>query len=636
MTPSNLHKQDTDLEIIAKLIPFLNNKTFIDIGAEKGEFTKFLSSYGLSGVFFEPLPKFETALKDIATNTKCTFLPFAVDHIDRTADFYVACDHGDNPIEHFSSLHPLNQDERITHKKATTVTCRSLNSLLQEGQISHQFGIVKIDTEGNDLNVLKGMHNIKAEVLMCEYFMPGIYAGWELGHPHGLIEEAQKLGFTHCIAIKRADEYEFVSFNTEFMDKQWGNLIFLNESIYQKIKPEMDIFLAKKETQCIQEVLSQTNALRKVVKELQTACEERSQLIANQQNKITDLEEKNQFLLNVGAKFTKIYQSIHRNKFLFQFIRTSYRSIKLIRTNFHNLKKIWNPHKIWSPHIGKLYHYESQPLIIPNRYYQTPKIKNPPVISIVTPSFNQAHFLGKTIASVINQDYPALEYIIQDGGSTDNSTEVIQRYQSSLKHWESNKDNGQSHAINLGFRHATGDIMAYLNSDDILSPGTLHYVANYFAQHPEVDVVYGHRVLIDEEGADIGRWVLPHHNSEVLTWADYIPQETLFWRLSIWEKVGGRIDESFRFAMDWDLLLRFKEAGAKFARLPRFLGMFRIHGQQKTSSQMSDIGLKEMKRLRYRCHGYHVSDKDISRHTRMYLIKSVLYHKLYKLGILKY
>ena len=130
-------------------------------------------------------------------------------------------------------------------------------------------------------------------------------------------------------------------------------------------------------------------------------------------------------------------------------------------------------------------------------------------------------------------------------------------------------------AINRGFAHSTGDIMAYLNADDLLLPGSLNFVAAYFEAHPDIDVVYGHRVLIDADGAEIGRWVLPPHEDEVLSWADFVPQETLFWRRDMGERAGGAMDESFRFALDWDLLLRFRDAGARFVRLPRFLGAFR-------------------------------------------------------------
>lgn len=280
----NLHNQNTDLEIIETLLPRLKSKSFLDIGAEKGTFTQFLSAHGLKGIFFEPLPKFASELIAIAANTCCTFLPFAVDYTDRTADFYVATDHDNNGQEHFSSLHPLNNDHRIKHQKATTVTCRSLDSLYREGRINKQIGLVKIDTEGNDLNVLKGMTEIECEILMCEYFMPGIYAGWEKGHPQALINEAKKMGFNHCITIKRADEYELVSIDQLlFVDTQWGNLIFLKDDIFDAAKSDLYKMVTSKEQLFYSSVLNQTKVLRTEIHTLSKACQERLDVI-NQLN----------------------------------------------------------------------------------------------------------------------------------------------------------------------------------------------------------------------------------------------------------------------------------------------------------------------------------------------------------------
>lgn len=227
------------------------------------------------------------------------------------------------------------------------------------------------------------------------------------------------------------------------------------------------------------------------------------------------------------------------------------------------------------PRIATLYHYEPRQLFLRKHHQKKIFLSKIPTITLVTPSFKHGRFIERTIMSVLEQEYPALEYIIQDGGSKDETLEIIERYKQNLKHWESKEDNGQSHALNRGFQHATGEIMAYLNSDDMLLPGTLFYVADFFTKNPHIDVVYGQRIMIDEYDQEVGRWVLPPHDSKVLLWADYVPQETLFWRRSIWEKIGGYVDESFKFAMDWDLLLRFKESGAKFKRLPRFLGAFR-------------------------------------------------------------
>jgi carbamoyltransferase len=280
------------------------------------------------------------------------------------------------------------------------------------------------------------------------------------------------------------------------------------------------------------------------------------------------------------------------------------------------------------PRLGVLHQYPPRPLRLRQKKSFPPPLGVPAKISIVTPSLNQGKYIERTIRSVVEQDYPDFEYIVQDGQSSDGTLEVLETYSDSLAHWESSKDGGQAHAINMGFRHATGDIMAYLNSDDFLLPGTLAYVAQYFADHPEADVVYSHRVIVDEHDKEIGRWIMPPHDGAVLSWVDYLPQETLFWRRRIWNKVGGEIDESFQFAMDWDLILRFRDAGAKFVRLPRFLAAFRVHPLQKTSAHIEGLGAQEMDRLRRRCHGRTVTHLEAMSAAAPYIARHILYDKL--------
>ena len=251
--------------------------------------------------------------------------------------------------------------------------------------------------------------------------------------------------------------------------------------------------------------------------------------------------------------------------------------------------------------LGRFDHHPPRPLA-PERFPRARlRAKKLPSIAIVTPSYMQGDFIAQTIESVIGQDYPKLAYTVQDGGSTDGTTGVLRRFSPQLSSWTSHPDTGQSRAVLAGFRKVRGDIMAYLNSDDLLMPGALRYVGEFFRRHPQVDAIYGHRVVIDEHGREVGRWVLPPHDPEILRWVDYVPQETLFWRSQIYEQIGG-IDAKFRFALDWDLLLRLEEAGAKIIRVPYFLGCFRVHGQQKTSAQQT-TGLEEMTFLRRRTHG---------------------------------
>jgi glycosyltransferase involved in cell wall biosynthesis len=272
--------------------------------------------------------------------------------------------------------------------------------------------------------------------------------------------------------------------------------------------------------------------------------------------------------------------------------------------------------------------------VVPRHDYDARPPDPAPVIAIVTPSYNQAAFLPRTVESVLQQNYPRLEYVVQDGDSTDGTGAVLYRYLRRLTHCESRPDRGQAEAINLGFGHTTGEIMAYLNSDDLLLPGALAAVAGCFAAHPEVDVVYGHRIIIDDHDREVGRWVLPPHDGQALLWLDYVPQETLFWRRRLWEQVGGRLDEDLQFALDWDLLIRFQQAGARFVRLPRFLAAFRVHPAQKTNARLVEVGAREVRWLRERCHGPAVSEQDVQRHVGPYLRRQAYYHALHRLGLL--
>lgn len=277
------------------------------------------------------------------------------------------------------------------------------------------------------------------------------------------------------------------------------------------------------------------------------------------------------------------------------------------------------------PRIGRLRHYPPRPLQVPATYMRTTPPSPAPTISLVTPSFQQGCFLARTLHSVLSQHYPALEYFVQDGGSTDETIEILRRYDGQLSGWTSEPDDGQGDAINRAFSRTAGELMGWLNSDDIQLPGALAYVAHYMATHPEVDVVYGNRILIDENDGQIGLWVLPRHDDRALTLADFIPQETLFWRRSIWEAVGGRVDPAFGYALDWDLLLRFREAGATMVHLPRFLGAFRVHEEQKTSAQ-DTLGARECAELRARTHGGPMSLEEVVTELKPYLRRHVLAH----------
>jgi GT2 family glycosyltransferase len=289
--------------------------------------------------------------------------------------------------------------------------------------------------------------------------------------------------------------------------------------------------------------------------------------------------------------------------------------------------------------IGVLQHYDAKPLRWDERLPK-PQLRDAalPQIGIVTPSYGQERFVERTILSVLEQHYPKLRYVVQDGASTDRSPEIIARHVGRLHHWESTKDQGQADAISRGFRHIDGtlgpeDVMAWLNSDDLLGPGVLRFVAEYFARHPQIDAVYGHRIIIDDDDRDIGRWVMPRHDRATLEWIDYVPQETLFWRKRAWDLVGG-IDPTYQFALDWDLLARFQQAGCRIVRLPYFLGAFRVHAQQKTSQAIHTTGAEEMRRIRTRFHGEKQDNPEmIEQHARKTRFWGAITARLHEVGI---
>jgi glycosyltransferase involved in cell wall biosynthesis len=203
-------------------------------------------------------------------------------------------------------------------------------------------------------------------------------------------------------------------------------------------------------------------------------------------------------------------------------------------------------------------------------------------VTIVTPSFNQAPFLERTLRSVLDQDHPDLEYIVVDGGSTDGSPEIIRRYADRLAWWVSEPDRGQTDAINKGFARATGAILAWLNSDDTYEPGAVRDAAAYLDSHPAVGMVYGDADFIDADGRVIGRFNARRTDYDrLLRGAVYIPQQTAFFRRVLWEQVGP-LDPDFYFAMDYDLWVRI----AKVSRLEYLPGRvwanFRLHYAAKT------------------------------------------------------
>lgn len=205
-----------------------------------------------------------------------------------------------------------------------------------------------------------------------------------------------------------------------------------------------------------------------------------------------------------------------------------------------------------------------------------------PRFSIVTPSYNTGRHVADAIRSVLSQDYFDVDYVVMDGGSTDNTVEVLRSFGDRVR-WVSDKDAGQSDAIRRGFSQTCGEILTWLNSDDVLAPGALRIVAEYFAGHPEVDLVYGDATYIDAQGKQIGRCVHvePFSARRLFHYSDFIVQPAAFFRRSAYDAVGG-LDPNLHYGMDYDLWLKLAKAH-KIAYLPMRLASYRWLTDNKTA-----------------------------------------------------
>ena len=243
-----------------------------------------------------------------------------------------------------------------------------------------------------------------------------------------------------------------------------------------------------------------------------------------------------------------------------------------------------------------------------------------PLITLVTPSYNQASYLERTIRSVLDQGYPNLEYIIMDGGSQDGSVEIIERYADRLHYWQSAPDGGQTAAINAGWRKGDGEVLAWLNSDDYYLPRALWLAGEYFRDHPETWVMYGSMQLVDSAGLPIGYTGEPFRRRTMITSRDVIPQPSSFIRRTAIEQVG-EMNESLRYVMDLEIFLRIAERSEP-VYVPQVLSAQTVHAEAKTVKDRWPMGDERYMIRRQYAHGLE------QLYVRIQPVQSRLYHLL--------
>jgi glycosyltransferase involved in cell wall biosynthesis len=219
------------------------------------------------------------------------------------------------------------------------------------------------------------------------------------------------------------------------------------------------------------------------------------------------------------------------------------------------------------------------------------------LVSIITPSYNQAPYLEKTIQSVLEQDYPDIEYIVVDGGSTDNSTEIIKKYADQLAYWISEQDSGQAEAINKGFARANGDILAWLNSDDYYMRNTVSVAVRCFEQNPDVVMVYGDMLAVDGDGQTMNALKYKQLSLEDLLCFQIIGQPSVFFRRSALEKTGW-LDPTFHFMLDHHLWIRMAQQG-RILHIPQIWSAARYHSLAKNRARAAEFGREAFRVLEW-------------------------------------
>jgi FkbM family methyltransferase len=264
--------QGLEIGLIRAVAAHVRARFFVDVGAERGSFAAVLFELGMRGALFEPMPRHREALAALAGAHASSAHAIAIDERDGVRDLHVASDRDGKELDFFHSLQKVDADARFRHSRTLRVECRSIESLAREGVIPAQVGILKTDTEGHDLFVLKGLGGLRPELVICEYFTEDLYAGWDAARPQLAIELMRSIGYRRYVATKRIGELEYCTASPGgFLPRQWGNLFFLSDGLFADAEGAIARFLEQVESRFIaglESIIADRAAKEAVIQEL--------------------------------------------------------------------------------------------------------------------------------------------------------------------------------------------------------------------------------------------------------------------------------------------------------------------------------------------------------------------------------
>lgn len=544
---ADTYGQGTDLTLLFQLARRCRSRCAVDVGAEKGSVTAAFLDHGFERVIaLEPYPPHLAQLRSrFAGDDRVAVHGSAAAAEDGTATLRIAHDEHGRALDYFHSLSRIDDTTHVHWTGSVEVPCRTLASMVADGSLPAHVGVLKVDTEGHDLEVVRGLGALRPEIIMVEYWLDlpdtSGTCPWRLPQ---LLELLQPLGYRFHVFVARHEGFESVHLQpTEAIPGEWGNVILVHEDVLH------DDMIAACGAAASAAARASIAAAQEQTRAAAAATAAATATIEQGQRRIAGLERIKDLAVRLDQELDRRVAPAHA------------------------LQRLADSRE----RAFQRFLYKKEPLGPVGDLHDLPRI------TVVVPVRNGAGCIGDCLASITAQGYPDLELIVVDGASTDGTLDAVRRSGASVAALVSEPDRGMYDAIGKGFDLATGDILCYLNADDQFEPGGLLRVGRHFRDHPR------HAVVYHEDTVQVDGWRFPNQQQPRVSFiyllrGHILFQDGVFFRRRAYRAVGG-VDRTMRLAGDWDLWARLARE-FPFHRLPHHASSFRIRAGQLSE----DIG----------------------------------------------